>query len=724
MERACSQCALPLGRYARAAVVGGETCWFCCYGCSLAWQVRHGERFEPEAAALLIRLGLGGFLAMNVMLASLLMYAGAFDTTATDDAWVKSAVHWLSWLLATPLVVLLGKPFAAGAVGALRAGRVGTDALVCIGVLAAYSYSAVQVLRGSDLVYFDTASMVLLLFTLGRYLEALARARSARDVAPMLAAERAEVRLVRDDGEARCPVSAVRPGDLLRVLPGERVAVDGVVVAGRSACDEAIVTGQPAPRGKTPGSDVIAGSLNGTGVLLVRATVDGGATRWIHVSRLVREALARKSIAGEMVDRFVAWFIPGVLLLAAGTAWAWFDRAGADAALLAGIAVLVVACPCSLGLAAPVASALAIGQAARRAVLLRGGAVLERLARLRGVAFDKTGTLTRGDLDVVDVATDRTPAFEVMLRAAAIARYSDHPVSRAIVALAAASPATAREQAAVVRADDIVLVPGRGLRATLDGQPHALGSAAWMRTLGLELPATLAAPSAGATVTCIGWAGRVHGRFAFVDRPVGDAAAVVAALRERGLALRLLSGDGTAAVAPLADALQLDAWDADLLPEDKVRLLDAWTGAIGPVAMVGDGLNDGPVLAAASVGIAVGGATDLARESADVVLPRDGLAALPWLIGLARRTRASVRANLAWAFSYNAIALTLAATGLLRPVLAAALMAGSSLLIVARSWRASERARADEARTPGLDVPPGRDPEPGAAPALLQEMQR
>ena len=408
--QSCAHCALPIGRLGQQREVDGALRAFCCYGCCLAYQVQHGEREEPQAAALLIRLGVGGFLMMNIMLFSLLSYTGAF---AGADAWLKTPVHVLMWLLATPLVALLGAPFCVGAWQALRQRRLTTDALVSIGVLAAYGYSVVQLLLGSDLVYFDTASMVLVLFTLGRYIEAQGRVQAARSLAPMLAAERAEVRVVRSGEigagiESQCPVRDVVPGMLVRVFPGERFAVDGVVIEGRSECDEAILTGQPHARAKAPGATVHAGSINGSGPLLIRATVAGTQTRWIQISRLVRDALARKSMTGETVDRVVAVFIPGVLLLAVATAWFWSGRAGFDVALMAGLAVLVVACPCALGLAAPLANALAIGAAAQRGILVRGGGVLEKLARLNGVAFDKTGTLTYGEFRPLSVSVDGT----------------------------------------------------------------------------------------------------------------------------------------------------------------------------------------------------------------------------------------------------------------------------------------------------------------------------
>lgn len=686
----CRHCRLPVGRLGQRQAVNGEPHWFCCYGCSLVYQTLHGAHEEPEAAALLIRLGIGGFLAMHIMLFSLLLYADAFSG---PDAWLAEWVPWLLWALATPLLAILGGPFIGGAWRAARAGRLSADTLVSLGALAAYGFSALQVVQGGGQVYFDTVTMVLLLFTLGRMIEAQGRVRALRSLAPMLAAEQAPVRVVLAESETTRTPDQMRPGDRVRVLPGERIPVDALVVEGRSACDESILTGQPDPQPKAPGDRVHAGSLNGCGQLLLSVVGSGGDTRWIRISRMVRTALAQRSLCGEMVDRVTAWLIPGVLLMAGATGMYWAGHVSLEQAMLTGLAVLVVACPCSLGLAAPLAMSLGIARAAERGVLLRGGAVLEKLAALRGIAFDKTGTLTQGRLQPLSLTSDGAPKAQVLARARALALGSDHPVARTLAAM----PVSQDDTIQPVRS--LQAHPGAGLSGQIDDTSCALGSAAFMCSLGWEIPARLgqADTPAGATLVYVGWNGRVYGRLLLADTVRPEAAQVIAALRARGMTPLLLSGDGEPAVAHLARTLGIAAWHAELGPEAKAATLSAWACRHGGIAMVGDGLNDGPVLAAASVGIAVGGASDLARESADVVLPAAGLAQLPWLLQLADDVRRSVRANLLWAFGYNAVALTLAATGLLQPILAAALMAGSSLLVVGRSLLASRSHAARDA---------------------------
>jgi P-type Cu2+ transporter len=674
----CDHCRLPVGRLAHPRTLNGTDHWFCCYGCCLAYQVHQGSTEEPEAALWLIRLGVGAFLAMNIMLFSLLLYADAFSAS---DPRVSALVPWLLWALATPLLVVLGGPFLQGAWRAGRAGRMTADTLVSVGILAAYLYSGWRVLQGSDQVYFDTVAMVLILFTLGRYLEARGRLQAMRSLAPMLAAERAEVRVSTPLGEFVRTVDRIRPGDVLCIEPGERIAVDGEVISGWSECDESIVSGQPEPQPKTPGDAVHAGSLNGSGRLRVRASVFGNQTRWIRISRLVREALGRKSLLGETVDRVAGYFLPLVLTLAVGTFLFWAGRGGLDAALFASLSVLVVACPCALGLAGPLATSLGIGRAAQRGVLIRGAGVLERLGRLRGIAFDKTGTLTLGKPQVMALRVHDCDETRLLSIARSLSLGSKHPAARAVVTHAAALVIGADA------AERMRVRPGAGAIGRVGSVEAAIGSRALMISLGWSLPPALEAIDAqnGWTRVYVGWDGRVHGCLALADTPRPEAAGVVSGLRARGLDLLLLSGDGPTPVERLAKRLDIPRWHAGLDPEGKAALIRDWMRQCGPVAMVGDGLNDGPVLAAASVGIAVGGGTDLAKESADLVLPDDGLAILPWILDLAEEVRRSIRANLVWAFGYNAAALSLAAAGLLQPVLAAALMAGSSLVIVART---------------------------------------
>jgi P-type Cu2+ transporter len=679
----CRHCLLTIGPRAMQRTVNGESCAFCCYGCFIAFQVKSGRSEEWEAAWLLIRLGVGGFLSMNIMLFSLLLYTGAFTGV---DARLLPWIHLLLWVFATPAVVILGGPFLRETWFHGIRGYLTSSTLIVLSVGAAYIYSVVAVIERSAHVYFDTATMVLMLFTVGRYLEAAGRARAARDLEPLLAAESECATVVSGGAETRRPVREIDPGMLVWVRPGERIPVDGVVTEGESHTDEAVITGESRQVTKSVGSPVIAGSINLDGPLLIQSSSAGTATRWAEICRSVRDALVRRSPTQRIADRVVGVFVPIVLILGGVTALYWGQRLPFDRALLVGLAVLVVACPCAVGLAAPLATSLGIGRLARCGCLVRDPGVLEALARTRLLAFDKTGTLTSGRAHVVEIECVGAGTDEVLARAAGLERHSEHGLARAITMAAATrglEPVVAR---------DVRSVPGRGIRGSADGQAVAAGNGALMRELGWSLAPALdehgrSLEASGYSVIYVGWGERVHAVLSLDDSLLPEARSAIDALRSRGLHLMLLTGDVAHAAQRIAVTVGIVDVQAGLSPDAKRAALDRQRQRYGVVAMVGDGLNDGPVLADADVGIAVGSATDLARETAALVLPAGGLWMLPWVVDLARAVRMTILTNLMWAFGYNLVALTLAVLGLLQPVLAAAVMAGSSILVVINSLR-------------------------------------
>jgi P-type Cu2+ transporter len=717
----CRHCLLPVGRRGFSRAVNGEGCLFCCYGCCIAHQVKNGSGDASEAAWFLVRLGAGSFLSMNIMLFSLLVYSGAFIGA---DRRVLPTIHLLLWGLATPAVLILGEPFVRETWSQARRGRLTSSALIVLGSLAAYGYSTLGVFQGGGHLYFDTASMVLMLFTLGRYLEAAGRARASRDLAPLLAAESELATVIEAGQEQRRPVREVRAGMLIRVKPGERIPVDGLIVEGRSHTDEAVITGESRQIAKAVGACVLAGSINLDGPLLIRSSGAGGESRWAQICRSVREALRQASRTQRIADRLVGAFVPIVLALAAITLMYWVQRVPLDQAMLTALSVLVVACPCAVGLAAPMAHSLGIGQLARHGCLVRSPGALEALAGTRLIAFDKTGTLTLGRPQLVDLLGHGVDDAEVLARLAGLERHSEHGLARAI-----ASAASARGLDPIA-AEEVQILPGRGLRGRLQGEAVAAGSAALMEELGWELPPALCEraelmAASGYSVVFVGWsehagAGRARAALAFDDTPLPEARATVGALRGLGLRVVLLSGDHAGAAARVAATVSADDWQAGLLPEAKRAALDQYRARHGAVAMVGDGLNDGPGLAWADVGIAVGSATDLARETADLVLPADGLWLLPWVVGRARAVRSTILANLAWAFGYNLVALTCAVLGLLQPILAAAVMAGSSLLVVLNSLRLERLPGPCHPSVPELSaaIRPQTEPGPTAEDAL------
>jgi P-type Cu2+ transporter len=444
---------------------------------------------------------------------------------------------------------------------------------------------------------------------------------------------------------------------------------------------------------KSVGSPVLAGSINLDGPLLIQSSGAGNATRWAQICRSVRDALLRSSPSQRLADGIVGVFVPIVLVLGGATTMYWAQHLPFDRALLIGLAVLVVACPCAVGLAAPMATSLGIGRLARSGCLVRDPAALEALAHMRLLAFDKTGTLTSGTARIVGIDSKMVGSNEVLARAAGLERYSEHSLAHAVAIAAAArgvEPVAAR---------NVRTVPGRGIRGNTDGQAVAAGSSALMSQLGWTLAPDLAEQArsreaSGYSVVYVGWGERVHAVLSLDDTPLPEARGMIHSLRQRGLRVMLLTGDLEAAAKRVAAAIGVEAEDiqAGLVPDAKRAALDRHRQNYGTVAMVGDGLNDGPVLAEADVGIAVGSATDLARETAALVLPAGGLWMLPWVVDVARAVRRTILTNLMWAFGYNLIAVALAALGFLQPVLAAAIMAGSSLLVVLNSLRLERMA--------------------------------
>ena len=683
----CCHCHLPVSVRGVERVLAGAHRLFCCYGCCIAYQVARGNTQESTATWLLIRLGIGAFLAMNIMLFSLLLYSG----TLTDmESAVRQGIHFLLWALATPVLVILGGPFMVDAWRAAREGRITADALISIAALAAYGYSALVTTRGGEDVYFDTATMLLVIFTLGRYLEAAGRAQAVRSLEPVFLAEEGSACVINGGYDEQVEVRDLAPRMHIRVRPGESVPVDGVVRHGHSETNEAVITGESRPSAKEPGSIVRAGSINLSGQLIIECTAPASGSAWATISRSVRDSLKPETPMQRLADRWAAFFVPGVVVLAGVTMFFWSRELPFDQSLLAGLAVLVVACPCALGLAAPMATTLGIGLFGQRGCLVRDGAVLETLARIKGVAFDKTGTLTTGTPRLVGIECGDTPADEVLRVSASLERGSEHPIAETIVM-------AARERnVPLLDVVDLRAVPGRGIVGKVGGKSVVVGSAALMTEQGWKIPPDLLsraeAMEAGQhSLVWVGWAGRARGLLWLDDRLHERARESVQQLRRQGMFTALLTGDLEPVATRVGGAVGADAIEASLMPQDKVRVLADLSRRRGPMVMVGDGINDGPVLAAAAVGVAVGSATDLARATADVVLPEDGLHLMPWVIDVAVRVRRTILMNLAGTFGYNAIALTLAAMGWLRPVAAVLLMAVSSLAVVVNSLRLNKQ---------------------------------
>ncbi|MFM1904925.1 MAG: hypothetical protein RLZZ440_2825, partial [Planctomycetota bacterium] len=647
---ACHYCGLPVAGAAAVEPV------FCCSGCRFASAITAAGGADAQARWLMTRLGVAIFFSMNVMVFTFLLWSQAEGEAggAAAVALYGLARH-ASLLFAAPVVLLLGGPLAESGLGDLRRGRLSLDLLLVVGVAAAFGVSAYATWRGEGHVYFEVACMVLLAVTLGRWLEAQGKLQTTAALRDLESLLPDRVRLVTAAGEREVALEDVVVGDQLRLLPGEHVPTDGIVRSGTAAIDERTVTGESEPAVKSAGDPVHSGTTNLDGELVVEVAAAPGAGTLETLIAAVTAAV-ESSAARRLADRVAAWFLPLVLLVALATCAAHWWRAGFAAGVLAGLAVVVVSCPCALGLATPLALWAAIGRAMRRHVLVRDGDAFERLTRAGWFCFDKTGTLTTGcRLDRIDAVDQR----EALAIAAGVARGSTHQASAAIVA------AAADQGLSPVGMDDVRSIPGCGVegRWAERGVVVRLGSPRWIAVAtdsGEEAagePSVLAASKSGSepSVPCsclLAVGSDAVAAFWLAEEVRPAAAAAVADLQQRGARVMLLSGDQPQRVAAVAAGFGVP-WRAGLMPTAKLTAI-AELRESEAVAMVGDGINDAPALASADVGIALGCGADISRWSADVCLLDDDLANLPWLVDLARATSRTIRWNLLWAFGYNA----------------------------------------------------------------------
>jgi len=653
--------------------------------------------YRPDAAAelerrerrlALMRLGIAGLATMNVMTYAVALYAGAID--GMPDG-IRQFLRFMCWLVATPVVVISARPFFEGALRDLRVRRPGMDVPVSIAILGAYLVSAWAVVRGEGDVYFESVCMFTFFLGTGRFLEMNVRHRAASlsrrllDAAPLVAR-----RVVEGESDLLVPVAEIGVGDRIRVLAGEALPVDGQVVSGRSAVEEALLTGESWPRRVEAGHDVVAGSLNAESPLVVRATRIAQESTLAALVGLIERAQSERPPMAHFADRVASRFVAAMLGVAGLTAVAW-AIVDPSRVVWVTLSVLVATCPCALGLATPAALAAATEGLARRGFLVTRGSTLEALAKIDRIVFDKTGTLTRGETSVERVIPLRgDDAATLIERARALEADSSHVLARAF--------ASGRARAGEVLAD-LVNVPGQGVEAKIDATRTRIGRPEW--AIGVAPNGTLPAPPVDETVSWILMADE-HGPLAWfgLGDPVRtEAPSALSALRARGLELELLSGDPSAAAGRIARDLGLELVLPAATPEAKVVRIQSLQQQGQVVAVVGDGLNDGPLMRAADVSIGMGGGCDLTRLSADAVLLHDELERIPEAIAWAARTRRVIRQNFAWAIAYNVSVLPLAVAGQLPPWLAALGMSLSSLIVATNA----ARLRLGAGR-PGLEV--------------------
>jgi len=670
-------------------------------------------RRRAELRRRLVQLAVGAVLSAGV-----LVVAYGFGGTP----WAR----WVQLALAAPVYAWVGWLFHRGALAAARHGSANMDTLVSLGASVAFWYSlAAAFALPGQMVYFDAAALIIELIAAGKFLEVLARGKASEAIEALAGLQPRTAHKITGDGSRTVDVDVARvvPGDMLLVRPGERIPADGIVTDGSGPVDESMITGESMPVDKTAGDEVTGGTVNGAGALRMRVTRTGEATVLAQIMALVERAQAGKAPVQRLADKISAVFVPAILLVAAGTFAGWLAAgSGFVAAMIPAVAVLVVACPCALGLATPVAIMVASGRGAQLGLLISGGEALERIHALRTVVLDKTGTLTTGQPEVTETLPvngtpdggtrgDGTPATmpadEALRLAAAVEQSSEHPLARAIVRAADQSGASAgpagggadrdAERAAsgdlrAVAVTGVIAAAGGGITGQMDGHRVLAGSLRWLANEGIDTTAA-AEPAEelavrGRTVVTIAVDGGVRLLCGVADPVREDAPAGVARLRAQGLRVVLATGDTPQTAAAVARAVGIDPADvhAGLRPDGKAELVTNLRG-VGPVAMIGDGVNDAPALAAADAGIAIGSGTGAAMAAAAITLVHGDVGAAADAIALSRATLRIIRQNLGWASGYNLVLVPLAIAGVLPPVFAALAMAFSSVSVVANALR-------------------------------------
>ncbi|MFF8697094.1 heavy metal translocating P-type ATPase [Streptomyces sp. NPDC015144] len=652
---------------------------------------------DGSADALRQRLTVSAVLAVPVVLLAMV-------PPLQFDYW-----QWLSLTLAAPVVVWGGLPFHRATWANLRHGAATMDTLVSLGTLAAFGWSLWALFLGdaglpgmrhgfdftvrhtgdTSTIYLEVAAGVVTFLLLGRWLEARSKRKAGSALRALMHLGAKEVSVLRDGTEVRVPVARLAVGDRFVVRPGEKIATDGTVVEGASAVDTSMLTGESVPVETGVGDPVTGATVNTSGRLVVEATRVGADTRLARMAKLVEDAQSGKAEVQRLADRVSAVFVPVVLVISLGTLAAWLLTTGeVTAAFTAAVAVLIIACPCALGLATPTALMVGTGRGAQLGILIKGPEVLETTRRVDTIVLDKTGTVTTGRMTLLDVhTTGTTTENEVLRLAGALEHSSEHPIAQAV-----ATGATDRTGTTLPTPEDFANVPGLGVQGIVDGHAVLVGREQLLAQWEIHLPVELArlkaaAETAGRTAITVAWDGEARAVLEVADKIKDTSAEAVAELRALGLHPVLLTGDNRTAAEAVARAVGVEEVYAEVLPEEKVHVIERLQAEGRSVAMVGDGVNDAAALATADLGLAMGTGTDAAIEASDLTLVRGDLKVAADAIRLSRRTLTTIRGNLLWAFGYNVTALPLAAFGLLNPMIAGAAMAFSSVFVVTNSLR-------------------------------------
>lgn len=662
------------------------------------------EAYRKANRDLLYRLGFAGFAMMNIMWFSVALYSGADEHTE----W-RNYFNFLAWMIATAVLLYSAKPFFQGAWTSLKARSLGMDVSISLGILTTYLYSAWVTLHTEQIVghvYFDTMTDFVFFLLIGRYVEAISKNKAVDATRRLMALQPKVARKLTDAGEEVVPVRLLMPADRVLVRPGDRIPVDGEVVDGVGSVDESMLSGEAREVVKQPGDKVAAGTISVDATLTVKVEKILQDTLLGRIIQMVETAQGSKAQIQCTADRIMPWFVSAVITLAVASAVYWYFNAGIETAIMAGTAVLIITCPCALGLATPMAIAVASGVSARNGILIKNGAVLEILNEIEHFVFDKTGTLTKGEMRLADYQVrEGVEEAELLKKVAAIEFHSQHSIGQAIYReIKARYPDFLPGEYPV---EGFVTLPGKGVEAKIHGVQFYIGQADWLKALGVQFPEAWwvqseQAQAAGKTAIWVVEANQVVALLLLADELREDASELIRRLKAQGKQVTLLSGDRQAVAEEIARQLGGMEVIAEVLPQDKHAVIARLQQQGQKVAMVGDGINDAPALARAHVGIALSSGTDISMDSADVVLMNNELLAVDTAIKLSERTIKTIRQNIASSIAYNVIMVPLAMSATLTPLIAAITMPISSLIVIGNAARIrsffSEKAKAARRR--------------------------
>ena len=679
--------------------LAGRTYYFCSSGCQRTFDAPDEELRRMKRR---VTIAMTGVLVLAVLRVGVFLGLAAGATLLT---WAPiDALPWFTWgvwmmILVTPVQFIGGAGFYKGAYQALRRRSINMDLLVALGTSVAYVYSVIVVFApdilpvevGEREVYFEVSAVIIAFVLLGKYMEELIKRKSSAAVRKLMDLRPATARVVRDGQEMEVPAETLEIGDVIVVRPGEKIATDGEVVDGTSSVDEKLLTGESLPVEKLPGDAVIGGTMNATGSFRFKATRVGSDTALSQIIALVEQAQGSSAQIQRVADRVTSYFVPAVMIVAFGSVAGWWIAGDVPQAVLSFIAVLIIACPCALGIATPAALMVGVGKGAESGILIRGAEYLEEAVHLTTVVFDKTGTLTRGEPAVTDLLPITTPdhvtdidADRLVLLAASAELRSEHPLGQAIVRRAAMA------EGPVPEPETFEAIPGCGVRVEADGVVVLLGNRRLMDRNAIEVTPEVedqlrSLEGDGKTAMLVAVDQHLAGIIAVADTIKDTAVQAVADLERLDVQVVMLTGDNELTARAIARQVGIERVVANVLPEDKAHEIQRLRDAGEIVAMVGDGINDAPALATANIGIALGSGSDVAKETGGLVLIRDDLRDVALAIRLSQSTMRKIRQNLFWAFGYNAAAIPVAAAGFLNPIIAAAAMALSSLSVIINS---------------------------------------